>query len=425
MAKPSPVTDAGRTVPLTPQQCWFFEQGYAEPKTIVVCQLLELAELLDEAVLDRVAAQLLGLHDAVRVSFRDGDEGVTAWLHDSLDPKLLIRPPLKSDDQPLEQLADSAAAQITACWDGVSVPLFALQPLTGFSHRHGLLLVAHHLLVDAVSMRLLQRSITTALEGGSSGLLTAPSSLSCAEWADRLSGWACSPALLAGELEYWRGQVNGEPEPGWLPAQDGRALWLELSDEQTYGLAQLSRSRQVFMGEAFLGLLHQAFASPTTGGRPLIEIDGTTDVFGIGRRSPFPACRVDRTVSWLATRYPVQLEPAKTALVETIADAARALRAVPNAGIGYEVLRFLAPADLRDTVASRRGLSYNCVGRIGHVPSGSAVIGCQPVRLPAKSDYRCPPWISINAALEVARLRAKVAGPAAVLDDFRCSRLPR
>jgi hypothetical protein len=417
------VRPAGRELPLTPQQRWFFEQNYVDPHTITACLLIELGRPCTQDEVESVAEVLLRLHDATRISFYESGSTMRARLHETLPVERLTRPAAHSVDQTLEVLSELCAVEITSRWDGLSAPLFALQPLVAASGRQGLLLVVHHLLADGASMCVLRETIATVLDGKPWQDSPSATSMSAAEWADRLANYANSAQLLGEEFEYWRGQVNGTPEADWLPSDAGGVYRLTLSREHTRQLATLARHERVFPGEAFLALMHQAFATLDLDGDNVVDPDGTFDIFGVGRDSPFPEARIDGTVSWLATRYPVRLPPASDMLVDTIADVARTTRAVPHGGIGYETLRHLAPADVREALISRRAVSYNYVGRTYPAAGGSSVIGHQAVQLPTKPSYRCAPWLSINAGLYEGQIRAKIAAPRNRIDDAKYARL--
>src|SRR5262249_10149440 len=60
------------------------------------------------------------------------------------------------------------------------------------------------------------------------------------------------------------------------------------------------------------------------------------DVEGHGRESPLEGVDLTRTVGWLVAIYPMWLESPESVVEQ--------LRRVPHRGVGYGVLRYLAPA---------------------------------------------------------------------------------
>ncbi|MFD0394694.1 condensation domain-containing protein [Streptomyces nogalater] len=92
---------------------------------------------------------------------------------------------------------------------------------------------------------------------------------------------------------------------------------------------------------------------------------------GHGREDVFTGVRLDRTVGWFTSMYPARLDPGEVAWPEVVAagpalgDALKRvkeqLRALPDHGLGYGMLRYLhepARARLSGLPAPRIGFNY-------------------------------------------------------------------
>src|SRR5262249_14455640 len=100
-----------------------------------------------------------------------------------------------------------------------------------------------------------------------------------------------------------------------------------------------------------------------------------------GREEMFAAVDLSRTVGWFTTMFPVRLNPGAVDLDEALAGGAalgrvlktvkEQLRALPDSGLGYGVLRYLNPT----TAPQRAGwaapqIGFNYLGRFA-APKGA------------------------------------------------------
>jgi amino acid adenylation domain-containing protein/non-ribosomal peptide synthase protein (TIGR01720 family) len=232
-----------------------------------------------------------------------------------------------------------------------------------------LLLVAHHLVVDGVSLRLLAEDLAAAWEQAASGAAPALAAVgtSVREWAD---GLVARAGDRVGELDSWRRVLEGsEPMLGgrrFDPRRDtwetGRTHTVEL-DEATTAAVLDSVPTLYFAGvdEVLLAALgtavvtwrrsREAEPGPDQGAgqshetvRVLLE--------GHGRQeNVVPGADLSRTVGWFTAQHPVRLDltgldvddahrggPAAGTLVKRVKEH---LRSLPDHGVGYGMLRRL------------------------------------------------------------------------------------
>ncbi|MEG0969376.1 MAG: condensation domain-containing protein, partial [Pseudomonas sp.] len=71
---------------------------------------------------------------------------------------------------------------------------------------------------------------------------------------------------------------------------------------------------------------------------------------GHGREDLFADLDLSRTVGWFTSLFPVQLTPSAD-LGDSIKAIKEQLRAVPDKGLGYGLLRHLGPQSARESLA--------------------------------------------------------------------------
>src|SRR6185436_14621319 len=157
-------------VPLTPVQSPFFAQALPHPHHFNQALLLELGERAQAAALARGVAALLAHHDALRMRFVPPDAAGARWRQvneaAATVPMALVDlsalPPAR-----LSPEIERAAADLQESLDLVDGPLLRaalLRPADGAPEDGAdrLLLLAHHLVVDGVSWRILLSDLEAA-----------------------------------------------------------------------------------------------------------------------------------------------------------------------------------------------------------------------------------------------------------------------
>src|ERR1700740_2439616 len=239
-----------------------------------------------------------------------------------------------------------------------------------------LVLIVHHLAVDAVSWRILLEDLNIAWAPHHSGqpVVLPAWGTSFARWASVLDKHARTAAVVD-LAEAWR-QVAAVPAA--LPAVQ--------PELDTYASAEhLSVALDVETTRMLLGEVPAAFHAGIQDvlviafGLAVAEFLGTAgapvgiDVEGHGRAEELAAdVDLSRTVGWFTTKYPValtvggldwaQVVAGEAALGVVVKDAKEQLRALPD-GLTYGVLRYLNP-DV-DLSGSDPSIGFNYLGRLG------------------------------------------------------------
>jgi amino acid adenylation domain-containing protein/non-ribosomal peptide synthase protein (TIGR01720 family) len=377
--KEAVATDTGPVtgeVPLSPIQCWFFEQSFAETHHWNQSILLEARQAIDAGQLEQALAALLQHHDALSLRFARG--GDARWRQAYADDARQVE--LQAID--LSKVAtDALPERLHAACNRVQASLNLEQgPLLAVAHIHlpeggeRLLLVIHHLVVDGVSWRILLEDLQTAcaqLCAGQAVNLGAKSH-SYRAWAERLRAYAHSPACRQ-ELDYWRSAVK----PMTLPARDphgenlagtAERIDVRLDVEETRQLLQQAPAAyRTRINDLLLSALAQAMCRWSGTEHALIELEGH------GREDVLDGIDVSRTVGWFTSRFPVCLTPAKDPGA-TIKAVKEQLRRVPNNGFGWGVLEYLSDDDTRSAIKAlpQPQISFNYFGQFGRAAEEAA-----------------------------------------------------
>ncbi|WP_176735225.1 non-ribosomal peptide synthetase [Streptomyces sp. EN27] len=264
-----------------------------------------------------------------------------------------------------------------------------------------LLLVLHHLVVDGVSWRILLPDLAEAWQRAAAGEppTPAPVGTSLRRWATGLAAEAATPHRTA-ELPLWLDMVQ-TPEPllgtrALDPARDTFAtadrLSLTLATEVTEAvLTSVPTAFHAGVNDVLL----TAFALAADGWRGTGDGAGNgvlIDLEGHGREEALlPGAELSRTVGWFTHLYPVRLNLGSISRAEAMAGGSAAgealkrikehLRAVPDNGMGYGLLRHLNPAT-RDRLAGypKPQIGFNYLGRFGGGGGSGSGSGHAPVR---------------------------------------------
>jgi amino acid adenylation domain-containing protein/non-ribosomal peptide synthase protein (TIGR01720 family) len=332
-------------VSLTPIQHWFFAQHLVDPHHWNQTFVLEMPQALDLDLLEQTLQNLLLHHDALRLRIEKTElvwQQVLVDIHTAVSLQHFDFSGLTKTEQ--EQAFQTSAGELQSSLD-LSVGIltrFAVYNL-GIQQPSRLLLIIHHLVVDTFSWRVLLEDLQTAyqqLKQGQNVQLPAKTT-SFKYWSKHLYEYAQSVNLQK-ERDYWLTQCQQQTLPVDFPDGDNivasqRNVAIALSPEQTQALLQeVPQAYNTQINDVLLTALAQAFAQWTGTGSLLIALESH------GREEIFADLDLSRTVGWFTSIFPVLLDLGKTAHPgEALKTIKEQLRAIPDHGIGYGILRYL------------------------------------------------------------------------------------
>jgi amino acid adenylation domain-containing protein/non-ribosomal peptide synthase protein (TIGR01720 family) len=354
--------------PLTPIQRWFFAEAIPERHHWNQAVLLAPRQRLDADALRWAIAAVVSHHDALRLRFVQGQEGT--WTQAYAEPAEQDWLWLRGVADEAGQIAVAEAAQRSL--DLAEGPLLRAVLAERWDGTQRLLLAIHHLVVDGVSWRILledlQAAYGQALAGEAIALPEASSSFGA--WGRTLQAHAASPELLA-ELPYWQGVLEGPADfPVARPAGENtvahRAEHRQRFDAAlTERLVTAGRAWRAGVEDLLLTALARALCRQTGQGSALVALEGHG-------REELGGLDLSRTVGWFTSLYPVRLTP-EVDLEASLKGVKEQLRAVPQRGLGYGVLRHMGSPEAQASLASRPwpAVTFNYLGRFDGVTAGS------------------------------------------------------
>ncbi|MFJ7903270.1 non-ribosomal peptide synthase/polyketide synthase [Streptomyces sp. NPDC096198] len=349
---PVPVTSAEQgpvvgEAPLTPVQHWLFDTVTGDPADFTQSVSFHVAADTDEPLLRSALAAVLAHHDALRMRFAPSGGG--RWSQHGAAPG--EAPHLEVHELPgdtaedLDRELNRLAERLSAGFDLAAGPLLrAALGRPGGGRRPVLLLAAHHLVVDAVSWRVILEDLDTAYRALRAGQAVdlGPKTTSFRAWATRLAAHTAAGGF-DGELAHWSALDRGAPLPtdldGSNTAADEESVTVSLDGEETRRLLQdvpdVYRTR---VNDVLLCALGRVLARWTGQDRVAVALEGH------GREDLYEDVDLSRTVGWFTTMFPVALAvPAAADTGTALKSVKESLRAVPRGGLGHGALRHLHP----------------------------------------------------------------------------------
>jgi non-ribosomal peptide synthase protein (TIGR01720 family) len=426
--------------PVTPAQAWFLSElapTMHRPDHFNHPYYLELTRSVAPHVLAEAVARLAERHAALRVRFIPGPaEG--AWRQWAAPPSGLAVPFGRHDLPPgldpaqedgwLAEVVDGEQRGLDLR-TGPTVRVAHLRLGAGRPDR--LLVVAHHLAVDAVSRGILLddlRAICERLVAGEP-LPARPTATPYLSWARRLPAQADQPEVQR-ELDFWLAQdATGTcPLPAEQPRSEVRlgrldALNGELTEAETAALHDAARRLRTSVRDLLVWAVAATlvFDGREGEGGSASEEPGTGDrecaiaTTGHGREALFDDADVSATVGWFQVLYPVRLRLDDDG-PDGAVQVAQQLDRVPGNGIGYGLLRYgSTDPDVRRRLAERAApeVAVNYMGDFGfaEVGGGEELFRVCPDSSGSTDDGtgRWPFRLDVTAALTAGRLQVELA----------------
>ncbi|WP_051472173.1 non-ribosomal peptide synthetase [Patulibacter minatonensis] len=383
------VSDPGTgSVPATPIVRWLEELG-GPVDAFHQSTIVQTPHDAGEEEVRRIVQALLDHHDLLRARLvRDPD----GWRFDVPEPGAVdAADVLRSATVPAAELEDRTTGEQQRAVDG-------LAPEAGTMLRAALVrpdddapgrlvLVAHHLVVDGVSWRILGEDVATAWAQLAAGeeIALEPVATSFRRWAEALSGAGAAHGYGA-EAPYWKALAARRPgrfvreDPD--PARDVVATVREHADDlEADWTAPLLGAAPAALGATVSAVLLAGLGVAAAEWRRRAGRDagdGTTVALeGHGREEHAFDADLGRTVGWFTSVFPLHLDVAADRFDAVasgdpgaVGDLVRAsgdrLCAIADGGLGYGVLRHLDPEDRAGLAGTPTPeLQFNYLGQYG------------------------------------------------------------
>ncbi|MFD5186418.1 amino acid adenylation domain-containing protein, partial [Streptomyces sp. NPDC058372] len=427
-------------LPPVPVAEWFFATHPQAPAHFDMTMSFTLAPDTDASALRGAIGALLERHGMLRAVYApDAASGRwTGRVLPSLDPDAVLTVHDLTSAADPEAAWEALLTETQAGFRLDSGPLFrVLYGTRGASRAPWLSLVAHHLVIDGVSWRVLLDDLEAAYALAAAGAEPAvprERTSSVRQWAELLAARVAEGGF-DDQLDHWHAATEAAalPLPVDHPGAPNTGAELTgaaetLSADHTHALLNLAPGRhRTQINDILLAALARVLADWT--GRPRTAIAMESH----GREDLFDTIDLSGTVGWFTAIHPVVLEaPAATDWPTTIRAVKRQLRTIPDHGVGYTALRHLSAPDspARTLLAAPAPrLSFNYLGRLdltGSAPD-TGLLRTEldlPGRDFALTETR-PHLIDIAALVQNGRLTTTWSYSAAMYDTSTITTLAR
>ncbi|HVW28435.1 MAG TPA: amino acid adenylation domain-containing protein, partial [Polyangiaceae bacterium] len=399
-------------LPLSPMQSWFFEEYPYGESHFNQSVLLRTHGPIDAVALERALDALYERHDALRLRFRRSGDSWTqsvARAFPSAVPLETVDLRAYGDWKPrLEAEGD----RLQRSFDLGEGPLLraALFRITDDEGR--LLLVAHHLAVDAVSWRVLLEELEETYERLARGEAAEAQAIGTpwTAWIAALSRYAAADAVRA-ELGWWQSALAAAPE--LLPSLDPTMSVAGSTEDVEWRLDAAStrrlldaapRAYRMSVEEVLLTALARALTEGDTARGLLVDVEGH------GRDELGTGADVSRTCGWFTTIFPVWLV-APSSDGEALRAVKERLRSVPHKGMHFGLLRYLLDAPARDELCAlpRASVLFNYLGRFDDTLAAQSrfSFAYEPAGAQAAERIRASHALEVTALVERSELSVR------------------
>lgn len=402
------------SLPLLPIQQRFLNDAWTGMHHYNQSFLLNIDKELPVQPVQEALTALTGRHDALRIrfSFANG-----AWEQFySNDNKIALLTETITVGGPIEtkELITVICSRYQQSFQLEQGNLFTavliVTPETEIKNR--LLLVAHHLIVDAVSWRIILNDLESLLGHTvpAKALASTAKSNSLREWANALHKYAASERALA-QLPYWQGVIDCyQPLPvdkAPLSSQRKDCREVLVSLDHTYTEWLIKDAHKAYHTEINDLLLAALLISV---GEWSGRYHVVTGLEGHGRDGFGCDLNVSDTVGWFTSLYPVALQANDLSdVAHVIASVKERLRAIPDKGMAFGALAYLNPLSTLLTSLPEKqpwDIVFNYLGRFDNVIKGNTFLDGATEN---KGDYCSAemPWrlkMEINSSVQNGQL---------------------
>ncbi|WP_323739341.1 condensation domain-containing protein, partial [Candidatus Trichorickettsia mobilis] len=363
---------------LTPIQHWFFAKNLANHNHFNQSILLQPKKKLQPNLIKQSFMLLRYHHDILRCCYNNHhNQWQQICLQEEIDVVEYLD--LSAEDNTDATIKiENYSNQIQASLN-INKGIIIKALLFDLAKSQRLLIVAHHLVIDSVSWRILLED----LEGFYSQLeqkseVQFPNkTYSYKQWSQTLVDYAHS-AILAKEITYWQ-ELERKIKPletdfnlGTYLETNSYNVEISLSKDKTIGLLQkVHKAYRTEINDILLTALVLGFGDWAGNYTLSIALEGH------GREEIVEEIDLSRTIGWFTAIFPVVLIVDNPNDLEgSIKTIKENIRTIPNKGIGYGIIKYSKPKVFTESKSPQ--IIFNYLGRWDNVASLNKLFSFAP-----------------------------------------------
>jgi non-ribosomal peptide synthase protein (TIGR01720 family) len=364
-------------VPCTPVQQQFLNTSWKNKDHWNVGALLNITQTVPESALKSVASCLLDHHDVLRSHFKRGADGRWQQVFSAanIDAHVELIDLSSHKDAEFSEQLQQHCTRLQAEIHVESGPVFKLVCFKASDVTHSrLAIIAHHLVMDAISLGILIEDLQTLLNASAGStkddlakLLPAKTS----SYKDFSASLQAAVPTLQADIDYWQDAatrvVKDLPDvpldiPGGTNLErDCETLSASLSTDFTHRLMQqVARQSGMQINELLMAALAKTLANWQQ--QPSIIMDAVHH-----GRIDFGMTDLSRTVGWFGTGCPLLLTLTKASLAEQIASIKDQIHAIPQHGLSLAWIKALHGDQSVGAALSQIPVPSVCLNYIGQI----------------------------------------------------------
>ncbi|MGB5928659.1 MAG: amino acid adenylation domain-containing protein [Cyclobacteriaceae bacterium] len=332
--------------PLSPIQKWLFDLPIGKPEHFNQSVLLSFNKQLSSDKIKNVFHALIHHHDALRIRLSKDYNGYS--LLNSVESNLWVEEfDLKSVDFHKSRI--DTINSIQSSFDLTEGPLLKVAV---FHHESGsdLLIVAHHLIIDGVSWRILFEDFSIAFEQDLRGEpINLPTKTdSFLKWSHLLTDYKTTDRFEAAK-DYWDQFISDDmtsiirdDQHAVSYRSDSEVASFTLSEKQTSQLLkEVNNAFNTGINDILLSALACSLSTVFNIPSAVIDIESH------GRDLMPDDINVSRTIGWFTSICPVRLNGSCEDITTLIKNVKETIRKVPNRGLDYLLTEYASSDEFR------------------------------------------------------------------------------
>lgn len=381
--------------------------------------LLQAHERIDMNALQQVMNAIVTQHDMLRAVLQ-GEEGAEHLYVNSAEILPTIEEiDLTSASDYLTSAQQECEKRQTSIQMDKSLFNVAVLHLPSYDL---LLMVCHHIVVDAVSWRIILEDLGTAYGQALSGheIQLQAKTNTYNDYVNAVFNYRNS-YTLGREVNYWR---SVEQKMQLLPTSNGKkhhrkvakaALTLDKATTENL-LYKVSTKFHTEINDLLMTALGRSYYKLTGNKAVSVQFEGH------GREDIGGNLLTDRTVGWFTSVYPVVLEGISGDMRKDIRTTKEIMHRVPNKGVGYNILRFIEGESSLDFDKDQVALiGFNYLGEMDHGTDNEKPLFSRPTEVVLSPDFaeenKFGPALNINSSVVEGVLNLTLETDADVMSE--------
>ncbi|MBJ6369616.1 non-ribosomal peptide synthetase [Snuella sedimenti] len=333
-------------VSMLPIQKLFLENEYPEMKHYNQSLLLSIEKVISSEKIEVVVEMLMKRHDAFRLAFKKSN---AIWIQQytknisTLQYEDLTNAAQEELSEKITEICERY--QSSFIFETAEVVKFVFIETPNSTTKNRLFIVAHHLIIDGVSWRIILDDINDALQqiADNKPVQLGEKGSSYRQFSEALINYSKSNRFGAQKF-YWETIANNftslpvDHEDEVSTMKDLESFHISLNKNATQALIKdVHRTYSTEMNDILLGALVSSITKYFSVNKISIGVEGH------GREDIFEYIDVSNTVGWFTNIYPLILNSSEVnSISELIKSTKEQIRQVPEKGIGYGILRYFS-----------------------------------------------------------------------------------